>query len=386
MLRTPMASFTASSVLLVDDEDFFRMSLREMLGARVPGVRFFEAANGIDALRVLDEHEVDCVVTDLAMPEMDGVGLLLEMLRRRTQAPVVVVSAYAHENPNPEGTPRCEAKPVDLGRLCGHIEELLAGGPRSESSRITLSGLLQVLTWERRSCVLKSRTPSTDGLRREGSIQMAQGQVSGAYVDEIGTTNGSAARAFVGDEAIVEILCWDQATNELESVRDGAAGPECKVAAPLHQLFARAATRTKQSRITVRPPKPADDDVGTVLDCLMGPDGVLGAAVVDRVRGVPLGARGEMKLDDPARVEGTCRMVDDLSSSMRKAGAGSGVEDMVFTLDDQVHILRPVRARVLYLICDRLKMSMAGARRQMDRAERALEGREDDSPPPPPMR
>jgi signal transduction histidine kinase len=79
------------SVLLADDHDLVRAATQRMLerlGFKVVAVR-----NGRDALSVLRAGEpFDVLVADVAMPELDGVGLLEELARRDLSLPTVLVS------------------------------------------------------------------------------------------------------------------------------------------------------------------------------------------------------------------------------------------------------------------------------------------------------
>jgi CheY-like chemotaxis protein len=53
-----------------------------------------EAANGLEALNLLKTHRFDLVITDLAMPEMNGLTLLDRMRIQWPHTPVLLVSAY----------------------------------------------------------------------------------------------------------------------------------------------------------------------------------------------------------------------------------------------------------------------------------------------------
>ena len=66
-------------VIIVDDEPIIRKGLRETiewdsLGLEVAG----EAANGVEALRLVRSIRPEVLITDIRMPEMDG----LELIRR----------------------------------------------------------------------------------------------------------------------------------------------------------------------------------------------------------------------------------------------------------------------------------------------------------------
>jgi DNA-binding NtrC family response regulator len=80
------------TVLIVDDEKNIRATLAR--GMRLEGYRAEEAANGIEALRVLDDGGIDLVLLDMQMPEMDGLALLAAMRERRLDVPAIVLTAH----------------------------------------------------------------------------------------------------------------------------------------------------------------------------------------------------------------------------------------------------------------------------------------------------
>jgi two-component system response regulator AtoC len=83
---------TSSRVLVADDEPNARRML-EILLAKL-GCEVLSAGDGKAALALVGEHEVDLVVTDLNMPELDGLGLLTALRAQGNPVPVVVVTAY----------------------------------------------------------------------------------------------------------------------------------------------------------------------------------------------------------------------------------------------------------------------------------------------------
>ena len=79
-------------VLVVDDEANMRRVLCKLV--RRDGFETVEAANGVAALEILAETEVDVVLTDLKMPQMNGIELLAELRRRRVGIPVILLTAH----------------------------------------------------------------------------------------------------------------------------------------------------------------------------------------------------------------------------------------------------------------------------------------------------
>ena len=70
---TPPASETDIRVLLVDDQDLFREGVAVIVDAQ-PGMAVVgSAADGVEAVRLVEEVEPDVVLMDIRMPEMDGV-------------------------------------------------------------------------------------------------------------------------------------------------------------------------------------------------------------------------------------------------------------------------------------------------------------------------
>ncbi|NJK87981.1 MAG: sigma-54-dependent Fis family transcriptional regulator [Myxococcales bacterium] len=80
------------TVLVVDDET----NLRKVLSAhlRREGYEVLTAADGAEALELMDREAVDVVLTDLRMPNVDGMVLLEELTRRYPGRPVVMLTAH----------------------------------------------------------------------------------------------------------------------------------------------------------------------------------------------------------------------------------------------------------------------------------------------------
>jgi two-component system response regulator AtoC len=83
---------TGARVLVADDEANARRML-EILLSRL-GCEVLSAGDGKAALALAAEHEIDLVVTDLNMPELDGLGLLTALRSQGNPVPVIVVTAY----------------------------------------------------------------------------------------------------------------------------------------------------------------------------------------------------------------------------------------------------------------------------------------------------
>jgi len=83
------------NVLIVDDSSLTRKAIRrivDMIGLDIENV--FEAQNGVEALKILNETHIHLVLADLNMPEMGGIEMIYHMRGNEAtrDIPVVIVS------------------------------------------------------------------------------------------------------------------------------------------------------------------------------------------------------------------------------------------------------------------------------------------------------
>ena len=116
------------SILVVDDSSFMRNRVAQTLGAA--GFDVIKAENGAQALGKCGDGDFACIVTDLVMPEMDGIGFLQTLRERDLRIPVVVLTADIQQTTRA----RCEElgahsflnKPPDAARLCQAVQQAIA--------------------------------------------------------------------------------------------------------------------------------------------------------------------------------------------------------------------------------------------------------------------
>ena len=82
----------AKRILVVDDKKNIRILLNELLSGM--GYRVLEAKDGKEAMGVVEVGPIDLVMTDLKMPDMDGIQLTRAIRRIRPNLPIIVYSAH----------------------------------------------------------------------------------------------------------------------------------------------------------------------------------------------------------------------------------------------------------------------------------------------------
>jgi two-component system response regulator HydG len=115
-------------VLVVDDDPGVRYTLRELL--EEAEMQVAEAGDGREALDWLAEQHADLVISDLAMPGLDGMGLLRELAAMPGAPRVIVITAHGSERAAVEamklGAFDYFAKPFDIDAIMQVIERAVA--------------------------------------------------------------------------------------------------------------------------------------------------------------------------------------------------------------------------------------------------------------------
>jgi len=120
-------------VLVVDDQPEFRRGMLRLLERA--GHTAAEAADGAEGLRQFAVQPVDLVVTDLFMPDMDGLEFMRELARRRPGTRVIAISGGGFMDAasilavaQTLGAVRTLSKPIDPPQFLALVEEVLAAG------------------------------------------------------------------------------------------------------------------------------------------------------------------------------------------------------------------------------------------------------------------
>jgi two-component system response regulator (stage 0 sporulation protein F) len=79
-------------ILIVDDEENARMGLSKLLSQE--GYEVDSVANGYEALDFLRREKVNLVISDINMPEMNGLAFLRELNRSYPSTSVIMITAY----------------------------------------------------------------------------------------------------------------------------------------------------------------------------------------------------------------------------------------------------------------------------------------------------
>jgi DNA-binding response OmpR family regulator len=119
-------------ILVIDDEDLILATLNNVLS--LAGHEVLTARDGAQGLAMFERQPVDLVVTDIIMPEKEGVETIIELRRRRPNLPIIAISGGGRIKMKSEeilvaaaklGANEILAKPFEPAALCAAVARLL---------------------------------------------------------------------------------------------------------------------------------------------------------------------------------------------------------------------------------------------------------------------
>ena len=126
------STVTPRSILLIDNDGQVRTFLRRVL--EEAGYRVLVASNGQEGLRQFRQTHTPLVITDLFMPEQDGLEVTMALHRESPTVKIIVITGISGDPNFLEiatrlGAYRTMKKPVTIAELLRAVEEELLEGP-----------------------------------------------------------------------------------------------------------------------------------------------------------------------------------------------------------------------------------------------------------------
>ncbi len=149
-------------LLIVDDEPKIREVIREY--ATFSGYEVSEAADGMEAVRLVRENAFDLIVMDIMMPKLDGFSACKE-IRREKDVPVIMLSARGEEYDKlfgfELGIDDYVTKPFSPKELMARINAVLARHGAAEAKKDA------PLKFDGLEIDMAARTVTIDGVRAD---------------------------------------------------------------------------------------------------------------------------------------------------------------------------------------------------------------------------
>jgi predicted regulator of Ras-like GTPase activity (Roadblock/LC7/MglB family)/DNA-binding response OmpR family regulator len=189
-------------VLVVDDEEDMLWMLQRNLNKGMQDVEILAAKSAEEALAILSDKPANLVITDINMPGMNGLDLLIEINNRFPETGVIIMTAYpsnAYENKAMmSGSLRFIEKPFDINDVRNIVKEALKAheGFQGTVDGVDLIDIVQFNALSRATAALKVTTGDQEGMIffKDGAVVHAMcGQETGevAFFTILGFNGGS---------------------------------------------------------------------------------------------------------------------------------------------------------------------------------------------------
>ncbi|NOX89225.1 MAG: response regulator [Calditrichaeota bacterium] len=261
-------------VLIVDDEEDLTWSISKHLSRDRDKYELIAMNSAMAALDVLAQVPVDLVITDIRMPEISGLDLLLKIRENYPQTKVVIMTAYGsseiQEEANKRGCFKYIEKPFEIQELRQLIQNVIQEkkGFEGRISDFQLSDLIQLTCLGRQTNSIHFEKDD-----QRGVIYFEDGNIVHAQVDVI-----------EGEEAFYEILTWEGGTFTLKK-NDKA--PKETIFKGWQSLLLEGLRRLDEKRagsaITERDkPRSGQEQLKSIIEEFVELKGILMAAIFDK--------------------------------------------------------------------------------------------------------
>jgi CheY-like chemotaxis protein len=196
----PNMSRNLKKVLIVDDEETLTWSMSKSLAKDKDKYEVMIANNGKEAINILKDHAIDLVISDIRMPDINGLDLLVRIKKDFPQTKVIIMTAYGSSDVQKEANRRGSLyyveKPFEISDIRKIIIDLISKkkGFRGKVYGVQLTDIIQMNCLSRLTTAL---VITKDG--EKGVIYLNEGEV---IHSECGVQKGA--------EAFYRILSWQE--------------------------------------------------------------------------------------------------------------------------------------------------------------------------------
>jgi YesN/AraC family two-component response regulator len=127
-------------ILIIDDEPQIRSMLTLMLARE--GYEIVEASDGVAGIKIYRQNPADLIITDLIMPNKDGIGMIIDLKKEFPDVNIIAMSGGGLNKPDGylKGAKKLGAactltKPIDREEMLKAVREILKESP-SEGTQL----------------------------------------------------------------------------------------------------------------------------------------------------------------------------------------------------------------------------------------------------------
>ena len=196
-------------VLIVDDEEDLTWSIAQHLKKDAERYELFTVNSGQEALEVLTQVPIDLVVSDIRMPEISGLDLLMDIREKYPTTKVIIMTAYGSSDIQNEASERGCFKYIEKPFEIQELRNLILDGVEDKKgfegrvSDFQLSDLIQM------NCLG----------RLTNALYIEKGMQTGTIYIEDGNIIHCQVGDAEGEDAFYEIMSWESGAFKVEKGR-----------------------------------------------------------------------------------------------------------------------------------------------------------------------
>ena len=197
------------NVLIVEDDAIFLEIIILTLKKHNGKYNILTAKNGIEAKKILEKEKISLLVTDIMMPECDGLSLLAYVNDRKYVFPCFVMSAYGTPEIRqliPKDVLHFFSKPFPTDKLAVAIEkELNKGVVDNVVSGISITSFLLLVEMDKKTCLFEVILPNKD---------------KGLFYFNKGVLFNASFKGLRGEDAVLSLLQAEKAQFRFKTLPD----------------------------------------------------------------------------------------------------------------------------------------------------------------------
>ncbi|MEC4728614.1 response regulator transcription factor [Shewanella sp. D64] len=183
---------TPITIGLVDDQQLVRQGIASLLALSDKVNVLWQAEDGEDAIKQLGNQTIDLILSDIRMPNLDGIGMLKQIRDTGNTVPIIMLTTFDDDelltNSITQGANGFLLKDVSLDKLIAAIVHVASGGflieqalltamANSSDSRLNIDNLTEITVSKRESEILILMASGFSNKEIASSVFLAEGTV-----------------------------------------------------------------------------------------------------------------------------------------------------------------------------------------------------------------
>ncbi|NOZ60419.1 MAG: response regulator [Calditrichaeota bacterium] len=192
--------YVSKRILIVDDEEDLTWSLTRNLRRTFENLKIYSTTSGKEAYQILKTKKLDLLISDIKMPDMDGLALLSFVKKNKPDLKVILMTSF--ENPDyrriADGVHvHFFEKPFEIENLKKQIQQILRLKNGLSAEALSGHNLIDLIK-------------NLYHIKYSGCLRVQNGCSTGEIYFKAGVIIDAIANRLSGEMALIHLLSWEQ--------------------------------------------------------------------------------------------------------------------------------------------------------------------------------